>query len=145
MQFEVPSVTVTNIHCGKQIRICPLLLPLASLAENCSSGFPKLWSAPSAVTVGLPGTRGFRDTSENPWCFPSSRIQTKGGHSILEKLGGGASEREHTSCNLLQEYILGTFLAVQWLRLCSANTGGAGSIPGGRTNIPTCHGPEPRD
>ena len=31
---------------------------------------------------------------------------------------------------------LGTSLAVQWLRLCASNAGGAGSIPGRGTRIP---------
>ena len=30
----------------------------------------------------------------------------------------------------------GTSLAVQWLRLCASNAGGAGSIPGQGTKIP---------
>ena len=30
----------------------------------------------------------------------------------------------------------GTSLAVQWLRLCTYNAGGAGSIPGRGTRIP---------
>ena len=29
-----------------------------------------------------------------------------------------------------------TFLAVQWLRLCTSNVGGLGSIPGWGTKIP---------
>ena len=30
----------------------------------------------------------------------------------------------------------GTFPVVQWLRLCTANAGGAGSIPGWGTRVP---------
>ena len=32
--------------------------------------------------------------------------------------------------------ILGTSLVVQWLRLCTSNAGGMGSIPGQETKIP---------
>ena len=32
--------------------------------------------------------------------------------------------------------MIGTFLAVQWLRLCTSTAGGTGSIPGQRTKIP---------
>ena len=37
---------------------------------------------------------------------------------------------------LLKYFILGTSLAAQWLRLCTPNAGGKGSIPGGGTKIP---------
>ena len=44
-----------------------------------------------------------------------------------------------------QGIISGTSLAVQWLRLCTSNAGGGGSIPGQGTKIPhaTWHGPPP--
>ena len=39
----------------------------------------------------------------------------------------------------------GTSLAVQWLRLCPANAGGAGSIPGWGAKIPACLSAWPED
>ena len=33
-------------------------------------------------------------------------------------------------------FLLGTSLAVQWLRLCTSTTGGVGSIPSRGTKIP---------
>lgn len=44
---------------------------------KCSSRFPKVRSAPSALTAGLPGARGFRETSENPWCFSNQPHSNK--------------------------------------------------------------------
>ena len=46
-----------------------------------------------------------------------------------------------TCCGLLvpsfpKKEAKGTFLLVQWLRLCSSNVGGSGSIPGWATKIP---------
>ena len=35
-----------------------------------------------------------------------------------------------------RDYHTGTSPVVQWLRLCTSNAGGVGSIPGRRTNIP---------
>ena len=40
---------------------------------------------------------------------------------------------------------LGTFLAVQRLRLCASNAGGAGSISGWGTKIPHAHGDKKGD
>ena len=44
-------------------------------------------------------------------------------------------------CGYVRISLLGTSLAVQWLRFCASNAGGMGSIPGGGTKIPhaACH------
>ena len=34
-----------------------------------------------------------------------------------------------------KKYMKGTFLAVQWLRPCTPNTGGMGSTPGWKTKV----------
>ena len=39
-------------------------------------------------------------------------------------------------CGYVRISLLGTSLAVQWLRFCASNAGGMGSIPGGGTKIP---------
>jgi len=36
----------------------------------------------------------------------------------------------------LNKIMIGTSLAVQWLRLCASNSGGTGSVPGWGTEIP---------
>ena len=45
-------------------------------------------------------------------------------------------------CGYVRISLLGTSLAVQWLRFCASNAGGMGSIPGWVTMLP--HGVQPK-
>ena len=55
-------------------------------------------------------------------------------------LSGGQEGKFYLAICALKGRILGTSLAVQWLRLCVSTAGGTGSIPGRGTKIPhaTC-------
>ena len=65
----------------------------------------------------------FRDLVCLQFCF-ISRLERKLSFNILNKI----------------KIIVGTSLAVQWLRLRASNAGVAGSIPGQGTKIPRAHG-----
>ena len=51
------------------------------------------------------------------------------------KLGREMGNDDESVCGVLNR-VIGTFLVVQWLRLCASNAGGEGSIPGRESKIP---------
>ena len=55
------------------------------------------------------------------------------------KLGREMGGDDEGVCGVLNR-VIGTFLAVQWLRLCASNARGEGSIPGRETKIPHATG-----
>ena len=63
------------------------------------------------------------------------KVKLKRGHQkIMEK--APLSEKDVIWNLIFKKQTLGTSLAVQWLRLCTPNAGGMGSIPGQGTKIP---------
>ena len=58
------------------------------------------------------------------------------------KLGREMGSDDEGVCGVLNR-VIGTFLAVQWLRLCASTEGGPGSIPGQEAQISHAsrHGP----
>ena len=77
------------------------------------------------------------DRSYSPWCckeLDTTELDT----SLLTLI---VYPYDVTCCELLvpsfpQKEAEGTFLLVQWLRLCSSNVGGSSSIPGWATKFP---------
>ena len=59
--------------------------------------------------------------------------------SQLLRLQLSVEKKVCLSVSFLRRSVVQTSLAVQWLRLCIPNAGGAGLIPGRGTKISTCH------
>ena len=95
------------------------------------------WSGPLGEAARPGGGQGRGRRSQDACCPGGSG---KGGDPPQQSCNPLVTPLGRVSpgvCYILLKYCCwGTSLAVQWLRLCASNAGGAGSIPGRGTKVP---------